>query len=320
MVFSHSVSRTSHRHGDFPALVCGRVSPLIASLAAIVSASLTTPLHANEVDDSDTPFRVEDFAPTQGRHALTVGVGYRSSDRRSVSVSTNAIPIAHGYALVLPEVNVDDQRRDALFVNIGMRYAISSRSNLNIGLKADTSRSLIRENDTTRTERETDWRTLSAGFDHRITRPFDQPYVLAFAEVALAEQSGGTRLTGKTATLGGAGHWAFDPVILSLTGTYSYLASREIAGRHHDPGDVLGIGMSVGLAMNPEISVRGGVNQSFRLDGAVDDSHDHWQGSTALTLGYVQRFTPSVVMNFNVQGGVAGNDMAQITASLTWRR
>ncbi|WP_412851998.1 hypothetical protein [Ectothiorhodospira shaposhnikovii] len=320
MVFSHSLSRTGHKHGGFYAVGRDWVLRLTAWVAATVSATLAMPLHAEEVSNSDTPFRIEDFAPSQGRHALTAGIGYRSSDSRSVSVSTNAFPIAHGYALVLPEVNVDDRRRDALFVNFDMRYAISPTSNLNLGLKADASRSLIRENDTTRTEREADWRVLSAGFDRRITRPIDQPYVLAFAEVALAERSSGNTLSGKTATLGASGHWAFDPVILTLTGTYSHLASRKIDGRHHDPGDVLGIGMSVGLAMNPEISVRGGLTQSFRLAGAVNDSHDHWQGSTALTLGYVQRFTPSVVMNFNVQGGVAGNDMAQITASLTWRR
>ncbi|WP_417581483.1 hypothetical protein [Nitrincola sp.] len=285
----------------------------------MLGASIAFPLLAEDEPSSDTPFQIEDFAPDSGRYTVTGGIGYNTSDSRNINVSTTAIPIAHGYALLLPEVIVDDRRRDTLFATLGLRYAFNQSLNLNLGLKGDTSRSLIQNNNETSAEYDSGWRTISAGFDYRFTQLYDQPYVLGFAEIAIAERNDGATDSGKTATFGASSHWAFDPVILSLTGTYTHLRSRKIKGKQQNPGDIFGIGMSIGLAMNPEISFRAGVNQSFRTNSKTTNQQDYWNASTAFTLGYVQRLTPSLAMNINAQGGVAGNHTAQISTSFTWR-
>lgn len=275
--------------------------------------------YADERRESDSPFKIEDFAPKKGRYTLNAGIGYSVADSKNVSVSTIAIPLSHGYSLLLPDVTLDNRRRDSAFTRLGMRYALSDGLNANVGFKADASRSVIRENSSTRTEHDSGWRSLTAGFDYRLTSPFNHPFILAFSEIALAENIGGSTLHGKTATFGLSSHWAFDPVILSLTGTYSFLGARQDNGKTYDPGDVLGLAASFGFAINPEITLRAGFAQGFRGGDKIDGKKGDWGSNSSFTLGYIHRLSPKLVMNIDAQVGVAGSDTAQFLANFTWR-
>lgn len=291
-----------------------------AALAVACTISATSnPAGADERRESDTPFKIEDFAPKKGRYTLNAGIGYAVADSKNVSVSTIAIPISHGYWLLLPDVTLDNRRRDSLFTRLGMRYALNDGLNANLGFKADASRSVIRENNTTRTEHDSGWRYLTAGFDYRLTSPFSHPFVLAFAEIAIAENSGSSTLHGKTATAGLSSHWAFDPVILSLTGTYSHLGSRRDSGKSYDPGDVFGFAASFGVSINPEITLRAGFAQSFRGGDKINEKQGEWGSNSSITLGYTQRLSSKIVMNIDAQAGVAANDTTQISVNFTWR-
>lgn len=277
------------------------------------------PSHADERRESDSPFKIEDFAPQKGRYTLNAGVGYSVVDSKNISVSTIAIPIAHGYLLLLPDVTLDNRRQDRVFSRLGMRYSLRDGLNLNVGLKADASRSLIRENNTTRTEHDSGWRSLSTGIDYRLTSPFDHPFVLAFGEVALAENNSSGTLHGKSAAFGLSSHWAFDPAILSLTGTYSYIGKRKTEGNSHDPGDVLGLAASFGMAINPEVTIRTGLGLNFQGKTKTDGMESAWKSTTTFSLGYTQRLSSRLVMSIDAQAGAAGSDTAQIFANFTWR-
>ncbi len=274
---------------------------------------------ADERRESDSPFRIEDFAPKKGRYTLNAGVGYAVADSKNVSVSIVAIPLSYGYSLLLPDVTLDNRRRDSVFTWLGMRYALGDGLNVNVGFKADAGRSVVRDNSTARTEYDSGWRSVTAGVDYQISSPFDHPFVLAFAEIALAENNGGGALHGKAATVGLSSHWAFDPVILSLTGTYSYLGMRQDEGKNHDPGDVLGFAASFGIAINPEITLRAGLAQSFSTGDRTGNASSEWGSNTSFTLGYTQRLSSALVMNIGAQAGVAGSDTARILADFTWR-
>lgn len=297
-------------------------SALTSGVTFVIACCLlvaSIPTHADERRESDSPFKIEDFAPKKGRYTLNAGIGYSVVDSKNVSVSSILIPTTHGYTLILPDVTLDNRRRDSVLSRLGMRYALSDGLNLSFGFKADASRSLIRENSTTRTEHDSGWRNLTAGVDYRLTSPFDHPFVLAFAEVAIAENNGSRTFHGKSATLGLSSHWAFDPVILSLTGTYSYLGERQSEGKSYDPGDVLGFAASFGIAINPEITIRAGLTQNFQGAGKIDGALGEWGSATSFSLGYTQRLSSKLVMNIDAQAGVAGNDTAQVLANFTWR-
>lgn len=288
-------------------------------LGCLAACCLTAlPILADEKRPSDTPFKIEDFAPKKGRYTLNTSIGYSVTDSKDVNVSMVGIPFFHG-ALLLPNVTLNNRRKDALQTSLGMRYAATDRLNLSLGGKADASRTLIRDIGGTRTEHASGLRSVSAGLDYRITSSFQQPYVLAFTEVALAEQSDHKTVHGRSAVLGASGHWAFDPVILSLTGTYSYLGRRGSKGKTYDPGDVFGLGVSIGMAVNPEISLRAGVTQSFRTADEIDEVRGDWTSSTSMNLGYTHRLSPALVMNVSAQAGIAGNDTAQFLVNFTWR-
>ncbi|MBS3935871.1 MAG: TonB-dependent receptor [Sulfuritalea sp.] len=277
-------------------------------------------LHAAADDRraSDTPFKIEDFAPKKGRYTLNTSIGYSVTDSKEVNVTVVGTPLHHG-VLLLPNVTLNNRRKDTLQAGLGIRYAATGRLNLSLGAKADASRTLIRDNGGTRTEHASGLRSVSAGADYRITSPFQQPYVLAFGEIALVEKSDNKTFHGRSAVLGASGHWAFDPVIVSLTGTYGYLRKRDSGGKSYDPGDVFGLGLSAGLAVNPEISLRAGVTQSFRTADEINGVKGDWTSSTSLNLGYTHRLSPALVMNVSAQAGIAGNDTAQLLVGFTWR-
>lgn len=283
-----------------------------------IGCVVATSALADEKRSSDTPFKIEDFAPKLGRYTLNASLGYSVSDNENVDVAVIGIPFSHG-VLLLPEVTLDDRRKDMLQTSLGMRYAVMDKLNLSLSIKADASRTLIRDNGGTRTEHDSGWRNLSAGLDYRITSPYQQPYVLAFTEVSLAEKSSEETLHGRSVVLGASGHWAFDPVIMSLTGTYGYLGKRDFEGKNYDPGDIFSLGMSVSMAVNPEISLRAGVTQSFRTADEIDGVRSDWTSSTSMNLGYTHRLSPALVMNVSAQTGIAGNDTAQLFVNFTWR-
>lgn len=295
-----------------------RNSALMVVLGGVLLV-MSSLVAADERRESDSPFKIDDFAPKKGRYSLSAGVGYSVVDSKKISVSTVAIPTTHGYILMLPDVTLDNRRKDQLFSRMGMRYAVGNGFNLSFGVKAGVGRSLIRENDVTHTDYESGWNNLTAGFDYRLTTPFDHPFVLAFAEFALAENNGSSTFHGRSAVVGVSSHWAFDPVIVSLTGTYSYLGERVSQGKSHDPGDVLGVAASFGVVINPEITIRTGVSQSFQSGGKFDGESGEWGSSTSFSLGYTQRLSSRLVMNIDAQAGVAGNDSAQIATNFTWR-
>lgn len=62
---------------------------------------------ADERRESDSPFRIEDFAPKKGRYTLNAGIGYAVADSKNVSVSTVVIPLSYGYSLLLPDVTLE---------------------------------------------------------------------------------------------------------------------------------------------------------------------------------------------------------------------
>lgn len=288
-------------------------------VAACALSWTAPPVWADERRESDSPFKIEDFAPKMGRYTLSAGIGYGVADSKNVSVSTVAVPISHSYWLLLPDVAFDNRRRDSLFTRLGVRYALGDGFNASLGLKADAGRSTIQENGASRSESDFGWRSLTAGFDYRLTSPFDHPFVIAFAEAAVAENNGGDRLYGKTVTAGLSSHWAFDPVILSLTGSYSYLGARQDEGKAFDPGDALNIAVSFGIAVNPEITFRTGLAQSFRGGDKMDGAQGEWGSNSSFSLGYTQRLSPKIVMNIDFHAGVAGNDTAQVLTGFTWR-
>lgn len=77
--------------------------------------------HADERRESDSPFKIEDFAPKKGRYTLSAGLGYAVADAKKVNVSRVILPITHNYALILPDVTLDNRRRDTFFTRMGLR-------------------------------------------------------------------------------------------------------------------------------------------------------------------------------------------------------
>nr|WP_315596813.1 hypothetical protein [uncultured Cupriavidus sp.] len=290
-----------------------------AAPAFLSCLALPCTASADEIRSSDSPFKIEDFAPKKGRATFSAGIGYAASDSRNVSVSTIAVPISYSYALLIPDVTLNNRRRDAIYTRLGVRYAFGNRFNISAGLKADAERNLVRQNHGHDTQYSAGWRNLTLGTDYRITSPFSHPFVLGFAELALAENTSDHVTYGSAATVGVGSHWAFDPVIASLTATYSYLGARQSQGKRYNPGDVVAIAGSFGVAMNPEITLRSGIVQSFRTADTGTPRHGEATTLTAFTLGYTQRLSSLLVMNIDAQAGVAGNEVAQVWVNFTWR-
>ncbi len=276
----------------------------------------------DERRESDSLFKIEDFSPKKGRIALSLSFAYNTRDQQEINIGTIAAPLFSGLVIILPEISASNEKRDTLTSRVGLRYGIGGGFNLNLGFSANARRTLTldQQTNTSHTKSRAGWRSLTAGADYRLTTYYDTPFMLLFANLTLAEKHGNKTLHGKTGMLGISSHWAFDPVLLSLTGTYSHFAPRTVAGIRLDYGEMLGISASFGFAVNPAISFRWGISQSFRGKNKVHGiTSSEWTGITALTLGYTHRLTQKLVLNISAQAGVAGNETANIVTGFTWR-
>lgn len=266
-----------------------------------------------------TTFKIEDFSPNEGRYSIQAGMGYRTSDTQGASFSTVTLPLGHDVALQIPEIGLRESKEDVMFFRVGGRYAISDRLNIHVSTKADVRRQAVKVNGEWEERHDSGWRQINAGVDYRLTAPYQQPYVVGFADVAVIEREREGMSFGESAIVGVSSHWAYDPAILSITGTYSNFSREEVEGGRHGLEEVVGAAMSFGLAINPEINFRVGMSHAFGVRDRKDRGDTPWSSSSALNFGYTHRLSKEWMMTVTAEAGVAGNDSAATYMGLTWK-
>ncbi len=271
---------------------------------------------ADERRESDSPFKLEDFSPQKGGLSLNAGIGYNITSSDKFRLKLVGIPLTSAITIHLPVMHRKNEKRYTALSHLGVRYGLFKRFNMSVRLDGQAMFRRISESGADR-QQETDIKlqSVAGGFDYRLTSFFENPFVLLFSEINIMENSYNNVIYGKTISSGVAAHWAYDPVILSLVATYSHFFSRNEV----DPGEIVTLAPSFGLAITPEISANVGIAHTFRAEDKIHGKKGEWDIVNTLTLGYSHRLSKILVMSVNARCGLADSDTVGVMTNFTWR-
>lgn len=278
------------------------------------------PVEAVEKKKRKSLIEVDDFAPDIGKFSFNTGAVYATSDKDNFQNGHTIYQLFPGAYLVLPEFSATNRKRDSVNAYFGMKYRLSSQISLSSRVSGGVihTRSIIDDETSTNTE----FRLNSASFgaDIRLTPPTSNPFIHAFANVRAVEDTGNELVYGKTITGGMGTHWIFDPIVLSITGTYTHLFEREYENKSFDPGSVATISPSVGFAVNPEINLNWGMSFAFKDGNKIEgENKGDWAMSSSLTMGLGFKLSKSTNMNITGRAGIGDSGSTSIGTDFTFR-
>ncbi|MGF1779800.1 hypothetical protein [Vibrio nomapromontoriensis] len=140
--------------------------------------------------------------------------------------------------------------------------------------------------------------TLGASYQFRTFQPFNI-LTASYSKTAHAQ----------TPSIGLLSNWIFDPIVLSLNARYmhsSYSKGYSL--------DNLAINSSLSFAVNPEITIRGGISNKFEFS-----SENSFLQSSEVNLGAAMNLTESITASTGVKFSVSGIDKYSYDIRFTFK-
>lgn len=147
------------------------------------------------------------------------------------------------------------------------------------------------------------------------------PDSLLFTEISAYDNTQGLRSkSGSSVLVGGTVYTINDPIVLSLTGSYQYNGNRKtLHNTAVDLGDVLAINGVVGFAVNPDITLTGGVGIQYKKADSFEDMGQisHNQTQTLLNLGMAYALSARSNLTANVRTNISGGNNSTLSLGIT---
>ncbi|WP_169314626.1 transporter [Thiothrix nivea] len=267
---------------------------------------------------ADLPLTVDDLLSDEGKLRIEFSTTYSNSERKGVE-ALESITVQTGptsFVRIPTALGENSSNVDAMVASAGLRYGIDKSNEVygRASLLGFQQRSLSSTG--TATE-DTDGRFADAwiGINHQLNGNADQPGLLGFAEVQVAErQADGDTAYGESMVIGATAYQAYDPIVLSMTGAFQLNGKREVADSRIRPGNSLILSPSVAFAVNDKVTLSGGLNwratQASRKDGQKGGIATT---RTALDLGVAYALNEGDTLDVNVRPQVSGDNNVQVT-------
>jgi hypothetical protein len=273
---------------------------------------------------ADLPLTVEDLLTQSNQFRLSLDLGYANVDRRNTDRYFHLVQTGTSNFIMLP-VAISEQRQnsDTLTMTLSGRYGLNNKTELYSHLTATSNSSRIYANKESTSVNSQQLSQLVVGTNHQFSEDNDSPALLAFAEVALAEN---TAIDGtdyqhfKTGQIGFTTYRSIDPLVLSLSAGYRQSWQRHNGVNQVDPGDLLFINPSIGFAVNNQVTLTGGVQFKFRGKDKIDGSELGIRTSqTNLELGFGYASSEQLTINLSIRNDISGNTGAQANLRLLYK-
>lgn len=273
------------------------------------------------ITHADLPLTVEDLLADKNRFKLDTHLSYYNHHKTATTTyGFDGIDIGNGRTIYIPSLGDSDTNTDSLIAGLALRYGVSNR--LEVGIKGNGVYN------TTRHQNANHFTNISDTYlqDISITSQYQTtqnhkvlPDGLIFAEVSLYDNTQGLRSkSGASAVIGGTVYTVNDPIVLSLTGSYQYQAKRDLKnGGQVVIGDTAMINGSVGFAVNPDITLTGGVGIRHKWADKRDVKLENNHTQTTLNLGLAYAITARTNLTANVRTPISGDGGSTLTAGLT---
>lgn len=280
----------------------------------LVSFSLTA--HA------DLPLTVDDLLADKNRFRLDTDLSYYNHHRSSVATQGfEMVDLGQGRTLYMPSIGESNTNTDSLIAGLGVRYGISDK--LEMGVKTNAIYRNARHQNGAELSKSSDTHLndISLSTQYQFTKNHAKlPDVIGFGELSLYDNTQGLKnKSGTSALVGFTTYTVNDPIVLSLTGTYQYQARRETnAGHRMDLGDTATLNGSVGFAVNPDITLTGGVGVRHKwADKNELGKFENRSTQTTLNLGFAYAMTVRSNLTANARMPISGDGGSTLSVGLT---
>lgn len=271
---------------------------------------------------ADLPLTVADILTDKKRFKLDTELSYHNHQKTSATAQGfDTVDLGNGRTIYLPNITESNANTDSIIANLGLRYGVSDK--LEIGIKGTGLSHHQRQqsgqnfNNTSNTQLQ----NISLTTQYQTTKNHTTlPDSLVFSELSIYDNTQGLKnKSGASALIGATVYTVNDPIVLSLTGSYQYQAERTLTtGNRVNLGDTAMINGSVGFAVNPDITLTGGVSIRHKWAdktnlGKVENNHTQ----TALNLGLAYALSARSNLTANVRTPISGDGGSTLSVGLT---
>ncbi|OOS02316.1 Outer membrane protein beta-barrel domain-containing protein [Moraxella cuniculi DSM 21768] len=282
-----------------------------------IFATVSTIAHA------DLPLTVEDLTTDKNRFKLDTSLSYYNQSQTSLAPQTYGMAdLGNGRVIILPAPAAENNSNtDMLIVGAGLRYGISD--SWEVGVRGNfvhtAERYTIDQKPNQSNNRFLQDIYLGMQYSFKDNKKF--PDSLLFAEISAYDNTQGLRSkSGSSVLVGGTVYTINDPIVLSLTGSYQYNGNRKtLHNTAVDLGDVLAINGVVGFAVNPDITLTGGVGIQYKKADNFEDMGQisHNQTQTSLNLGMAYALSARSNLTANVRTNISGGNNSTLSLGIT---
>lgn len=271
---------------------------------------------------ADLPLTVADILADKNRFKLDTDVSYYNHHKSSVATQGfSVVDLGQGRAIYMPSLGESHSNTDSVIMGLGLRYGVSDR--LEVGIKGNGIYRYARHQSGSELGSTSDnyLNDISISTQYQLTKNHKKfPDSLAFGELSVYDNTQGLkRKNASSALVGFTTYTVNDPIVLSLTGTYQYQPRRETnTGGHVDLGDTATLNGSVGFAVNPDITLTGGVGVRHKwADKGELGKLENNSTQTTLNLGLAYAMTARSNLTANVRTPISGDGGSTLSVGLT---
>ncbi|MDO4699462.1 MAG: hypothetical protein Q4A69_02090 [Moraxella sp.] len=273
------------------------------------------------VAHADLPLTVEDLLADKNRFKLDTNLSYYNHHKVAATAQDfDSIDVGNGRIIYIPSVGNSHSNTDSLIAGLGLRYGVSDKFEL--GIKTSGIYNAARHqnaNHFTNTS-DTYLQDVSITSQYQATQNHQSlPDSLIFGEVSVYDNTQGLRSkSGASAVIGGTVYVVNDPIVLSLTGSYQYQAKRDLKnGGQVAIGDTAMLNGSVGFAVNPDITLTGGVGVRHKWADKSSTKLENNNTQTTLNLGFAYAMSARTNLTTNVRMPISGDGGSTLSVGLT---
>lgn len=288
------------------------INPLILGFAIIAITA-----HAS------LPLTIDDLTADKNRFRLESNISYANTHHQSLADNGySMVDLGNGRGIALPNpVSQTDTNSDTLIAGIGVRYGLSDKMDLGIKANGIYHNQRLQNMGQFTTHNHTKLQDINiTGQYQLIDNHKALPNTLVFGELSVYDNTQNIKPKALSSILLGATAYTVnDPIVLSLSSAYQYNKERITQSQNRlKLGDVWSINGLVGFAVNPDITLTGGVGvQVKQADKLLGQKIENTKTQTNLNLGLAYALSERSNLTANVRSNLSGERGSVLSLGIT---
>ena len=250
------------------------------------------------------PLTVEDLLVKQNRYQFSLGANYHNSARQSLALAYQ-------------------ENTDRLGLDASLRYGLNLSTEISARIHGRHYQSRYSQGQQRDSEAATAWGGLGIGLNHSLLPEGKHPALLAFANLSLTET---VDIEGRHSehfnrlSLGLTSYRNIDPLLLSLVASLTGNRGYHLDRAKIKPGASLLLRPQVAFAVNPVVTLTGGVQWLWRQSSQVDgDTLGINTTDTELIFGLGYNFSEQLSLSFDSNFSISGDNGAGLSLVMIYR-